>query len=305
VADTRSSNERLVGVAEQVVRSRGRRDVGQLLRDVSEAIDEHEVLTYATAIAFRILLALLFLGLAGLAFSGVIHQDQIWRRQLGPGLSRIVSPDFYRELDRSVDRVMTARRWWWLSIGLALTLWQVSSGVRALMGALDRIYETEDRRPFWLRFATSVWLAAVICIGLAIGALIVFVLRDPEGSAALRILLALGRWIVLAAILMGIIVALLRFAPSTRLRLRWLTIGSGLAIFAWLLTTWLFGWYLANFAYRAYQATFGVLSLLVVVMTYLYIASLAFLVGAEVDALLVAAQASRRSSRRRVRPSSA
>ena len=43
----------------------------------------------------------------------------------------------------------------------------------------------------------------------------------------------------------------------------------------------------ANFAYRGYQQAFGVLSLLIVVMTYLYVASVAFLVGAELDALLV------------------
>ena len=42
-----------------------------------------------------------------------------------------------------------------------------------------------------------------------------------------------------------------------------------------------------NFAYHGYQQAFGVLSLLIVVMTYLYIAAVAFLVGAELDALLV------------------
>jgi uncharacterized BrkB/YihY/UPF0761 family membrane protein len=39
---------------------------------------------------------------------------------------------------------------------------------------------------------------------------------------------------------------------------------------------------------NAYLQAFGVLSLLIVVMTYLYVASVAFLVGAELDALLVA-----------------
>ena len=38
---------------------------------------------------------------------------------------------------------------------------------------------------------------------------------------------------------------------------------------------------------NAYLQAFGVLSLLIVVMTYLYVASVAFLVGAELDALLV------------------
>ena len=57
---------------------------------------------------------------------------------------------------------------------------------------------------------------------------------------------------------------------------------------------WLFGWYIANFAYRGYQQAFGILSLLIVVMTYLYVASIAFLVGAELDALLVTEATKRR-----------
>jgi uncharacterized BrkB/YihY/UPF0761 family membrane protein len=44
--------------------------------------------------------------------------------------------------------VLTIRRWWWLSIGMVLTLWQVSSGIRALVTALDSIYEVKDRRSF-------------------------------------------------------------------------------------------------------------------------------------------------------------
>jgi hypothetical protein len=51
---------------------------------------------------------------------------------------------------------------------------------------------------------------------------------------------------------------------------------------------------------RAYQQAFGILSLVIVVMTYLYIASVAFLVGAELDALAVA-PAGERSRRRGAR----
>src|SRR2546430_17195555 len=161
MADTAGSNRAIVGLAEQVVRSRGRRDLKQLAGQVAAAMDRHGVLTDATAIAFRMLFALAFLSLTGLAFAGAVHLDGIWRHQIGPNIGRVVSPNFYRELDHSVDQVMTARRWWWLSIGLALTLWQVSSGVRALMTALDSLYEAKDRRPFWQRIGGSVgpaWL---------------------------------------------------------------------------------------------------------------------------------------------------
>src|SRR5436305_7920578 len=162
MAETAGSNRAVVGLAEQVVRSRGRRDLKRLANQVAAAMDRHGVLTDATAIAFRMLFALAFLSLTGLAFAGAVHLEGIWSHQIGPNIARIVSPNFYRELDHSVDQVLTARRWWWLSVGLVLTVWQVSSGVRALMTALDSIYEVKDRRPFRVRLGISIGLAAVL-----------------------------------------------------------------------------------------------------------------------------------------------
>jgi membrane protein len=183
---------------------------------------------------------------------------------------------------------LTTRRWWWLSIGLVLTLWQVSSGVRALMTALDSIYEVKDRRPFWVRMSISVGLAGLItvCLFLVAGILLVFG-AAASGPAPLRALLLVLRLALSAAILLFMVSLLLRFSVPEHLEVRWVTLGSSISIGIWLIATWLFGWYVSTFAYRGYQQAFGVLSLLIVVMTYLYVASVAFLVGAELDALLV------------------
>ena len=282
------SNRAVIGVAEQAAHTHRLADVKQVAREISAAMDRHGVLTDATAIAFRMLFALAFLTLTGLAFAGAVHLDSIWRHQLGPNIAHVVSANFYRELNHSVDQVLTTRRWWWLSIGLALTIWQVSSGVRALMTALDSIYEVDDRRPFWERMTISFGLALLIIASLfAIGALLLVLWAGPSGPPLLRAGLFVLRLVVSAGILIVMVSVLLRFTIPEHLEVRWLTLGSGISIAIWLLTSWLFGWYVANFGYKGYQQAFGVLSLLIVSMTYLYVASLAFLVGAELDALLV------------------
>jgi membrane protein len=288
MANAAGSNQTVVGIAEQVVRSRGRRDLKKLAGEVSAAMDRHGVLTDATAIAFRMLFALAFLTLTGLAFAGAVHLEGIWRHQLGPNVARMVSPNFYRELDHSVDQVLTARRWWWLSIGLVLTLWQVSSGVRALMTALDSIYEVKDRRPFWARMGISVALAALIVVALFLiaGALLLSA-SQTSTPAILRVGETIARFAFSAVILLFLVTALLQFTTPAHVRIKWVTLGSSITIIIWLATSWVFGWYIANFAYRGYQQAFGVLSLLIVVMTYLYVAAVAFLIGAELDALLL------------------
>src|SRR5207253_5556805 len=224
MADTAGSNRAIVGLAAQVVRSRGRRDLKQLAGQFAAAIDRHGVLTDATAIAFRMLFALAFLSLTGLAFAGAVHLDGIWRHQIGPNVARIVSPNFYRELDHSVDQVLTTRRWWWLSIGLALTLWQVSSGVRALMTALDSIYEVKDRRPFWERMAISVGLAGMVIVALFLIAAVLLVFSPTSvTSVIVRVGLTLLRLVVSAGILVAMVALLLRFTTPAHLQVKWVT----------------------------------------------------------------------------------
>ena len=293
--DAAGSNRAVVGLAEQVVRSRGRRDLKQLASQVAAAMDRHGVLTDATAIAFRMLFALAFLSLTGLAFAGAVHVEGIWSHQIGPNIARMVSPNFYRELDHSVDQVLTARRWWWLSVGLVLTVWQVSSGVRGLMTALDSIYEVKDRRPFWMRMGISIGLAALTIATLfVIAAALLLSASGRSTPAMLRVGEAILRFSFSAVVLLFLVSMLLRFTTPAHLRIKWVTLGSTITITIWLAASWLFGWYIANFAYRGYQQAFGILSLLIVVMTYLYVASIAFLVGAELDALLVTEAKKRR-----------
>jgi membrane protein len=295
MSDAAGSNRAVVGVVEQAAHTRRLRDVRQVAKEISAAMDRHGVLTDATAIAFRMLFALAFLTLTGLAFAGAVHLETVWKHQLGPNIAHVVSPNFYKELDRSVDQVLTTRRWWWLSIGLVLTLWQVSSAVRALMTSLDSIYEVKDRRPFWERMAISVGLAGAITVCLfLIGAVLLVFWPAPSGPALLRAALFFLRLVLSAPILVVMVSVVLRFTVPEHLEVRWLTLGSSFSIGIWLLASWAFAWYIANFAYKGYQQAFGVLSLLIVVMTYLYIASVAFLVGAELDALLVTEAKKRR-----------
>jgi membrane protein len=283
------SNRTVVGVTEKTTRNWKRRDPKRLASDVLAALDRHGVLTDATAIAFRMLFALAFLSLTGLAFAGAVHLDGIWSHQIGPNIARIVSPNFYKELDQSVDQVMTTQRWWWLSIGLLLTLWQVSSGVRALMTALDSIYEVDDRRPFWLRMGISIGLGALMIVALfVIAAALLLSATEPSTPAILRVGETILRFTFSAVVLLLLVAALLEFTTPAHVHIKWATLGSLITIAIWLTSSWLFGWYIANFAYRGYEQAFGVLSLLIVVMTYLYVAAVAFLIGAEIDALLVA-----------------
>ena len=63
-----------------------------------------------------------------------------------------------------------------------------------------------------------------------------------------------------------------------------MTFGSVLVVSAWFGTSLTLGWYLTSVA--DYGSVFGALATVWIVLTYLYFSSVAFLTGAEIDAMV-------------------
>lgn len=90
-------------------------------------------------------------------------------------------------------------------------------------------------------------------------------------------------WLLAAIFCSFTIAAMYRFAPHrTDARWRWLTLGSVLATLLWLAATLGFGLYVAEFA--SYQATYGSLGAVVVLLVWLYVSAYAVLLGGIVNA---------------------
>jgi membrane protein len=74
-------------------------------------------------------------------------------------------------------------------------------------------------------------------------------------------------------------------APNVKQpRFRWISVGAGVAILAWILASVLFGFYVGNFG--SYNKTYGALAGVIVFLLWLWITNLALLFGAELDAEL-------------------
>ncbi len=91
--------------------------------------------------------------------------------------------------------------------------------------------------------------------------------------------------IPVAIILMIIAVALVYyFFPNVDQPFKIVTPGSVIAVVAWLLATYGFSVYLSNFS--NYNATYGSLGGVVVLLLYFFISSITLLVGAEINAVI-------------------
>jgi membrane protein len=259
-----------------------------LVRKVITGMEEQDLLTYASAIAFQVLTALLPLALLVLSIMGFLNLDDVWTKDLAPQVKEQVSPNVFGVIDDVARHTLGSRQGWWLTVGLVFTLWQTSGVARAIMGALSRVYGDGEDRSFVRRYLTSfaLGIAVAVCVlgALAIvrfGAAIVGL--EDVGWAGKSVLIVV-QWSAALALLTTAVWVLLRFAPAHPGPHRWVSFGSALCVIAWVVTSAVFGFYVTDVA--DYGSIFGSLATAFLLMTYLYISACAFLIGAEVDAIV-------------------
>jgi membrane protein len=93
-----------------------------------------------------------------------------------------------------------------------------------------------------------------------------------------------------------VVLVLIRFAPARHQRRSLVSVSAVLVTIAWIGTSLVFNWYTTTVA--TYRSIFGSLSIVIVLMTYLYVSSLTFLCGVQIDALLRGYARGARSSAR-------
>ena len=252
-------------------RKRRRHLVHELYRRVSE----HELSIYASAIAFRALVALIPLALLALALLGELGLQNTWRNTVAPAIEpRVIHPVF-EGINASVDKIFSSDSGTLIAFAVALVIWDLSIGIGAIMGALNLVHDVEERRSTMRRALVAVGLA--VAVGTCVIGSVLLLVAAPRAGAGLDV--------VLAPLILGLGVGLLvRYAPAERPDARWASVGSLLVIVSWIVATELFRLWITYVA--SFKTAVGILAALLLLTLYVFIASAIFLIGAELDELL-------------------
>jgi membrane protein len=170
--------------------------------------------------------------------------------------------------------------------GLGLAIWSANAGAKAVIDALNVVYEEREKRSFIrlnllsLAFTTGgiaallVMVSAVVAVPLAL---------DHAGLAsASRIIIGFGRWPLLLVTLLTALGLLYRFGPSRQAaRWEWLSVGTLAAALLWIAGSSLLSWYLSNFG--NYGATYGSLGAAIGLMMWMWMSAIIVLFGAELN----------------------
>ncbi len=173
-----------------------------------------------------------------------------------------------------------------LTLGALVALWSASSGVSALQRALNIIYGVEEGRPFWKARGIALGMT-LVSSALAVVAALVAVASPALGNAIGGTLGTAIVWLRLpvAGLVMMFLWALLFYAlPDVEQRFKFITPGSVMGVVVWVVASWGFSLYVSNFG--NYDATYGSLGGVIVMLLWMYLSSVVLLLGAESNAVI-------------------
>jgi membrane protein len=221
---------------------------------VYASVSDNRLLAVAAGVAFYSLLAIFPAVAAFVSLYGLIADVSTIDSHLS--LVAGILPGGAVEILHDEVTKLAAKSGAKLSVGfivaLGVALWSANAGMKAIIDALNVVYDEKEKRSFVRLNALSLLftLIAILSLMVALAAVVVapivfaFVGRFSFSSTSIVIL----RWpllLVLAAIALA---AIYRYGPSRReARWQWLSVGSVAAAIVWLVSSVLFSWYIAKF----------------------------------------------------------
>lgn len=209
------------------------------------------------------------------------------------GLTEMLPADAARLIGEqltAVSRAEGGKTGFGLLLALGLALYGAMRGATATVTALTQVYDAEETRGFveTTLLALALTVGALVALLLAILGISVLAAVEallPFSSPAVHLLLQIGFWILAAAAISAGIALVYRYAPNRpKARWAWLTPGSILATLLWIAASLGFAFYVRQFG--SYNATYGSLGAVVVMLTWLYLIAYVLLLGGELNSEL-------------------
>lgn len=178
-----------------------------------------------------------------------------------------------------------------LSVGVFITIWSASRGMNALITGLNIAYQVKDRRPYWKiqALAIGMTLASTTMLLLAftlmvLGGKLGFYLADKLHIGTVYSMVGSWlRWPLSALVLLLTMSVNYQVLPDVQRKFRIFTLGSVVSAVLWVVVTWGFTLYAEHFG--NYNAAYGSIGGVIVLLTWLYLSGLIFLIGGQINAL--------------------
>jgi membrane protein len=204
--------------------------------------------------------------------------------------------DLKTVFDSTIDSAISKANGGAVSIGAAVTflvaLWSASNAVTSLIKGLNRTYDVDEERGLVKKKLLSLGLTALFLV-LFNAAFVLFVFGRQLGvwiagkiglGTVFSSLWNIGRWPVAVVLVMLFLSLLFYLGPNIDQDWRWVSPGSIFATLVWVIIVFGFKFYLAV---SNPGSAYGIFGALVVLLFFLYVTGLIFLLGSEMNAVIL------------------
>lgn len=247
----------------------------------------------AKAMAFSFFLALfpmllfLFSLLPYFPIQGIINE-------LYSALNEMLPADVYAKVINTMDEILTHKHTVLLSVGFLGTLVVSVNGMDSIMQAFNQSLNIIETRSFIKRKLLCLYLVLLLFVLVAVVLTIMMGYKHFTAYLLSRDLLAenfwyyamnVGKWILMIAIGLFVISSIYYVAPVKKQRLNFFSAGASLSTVLFFLVTAGFRLYIENFS--NYNALYGSIGTLIIVMLWIQLSCMILLIGYELNISIV------------------
>lgn len=178
-----------------------------------------------------------------------------------------------------------------LTVGIIGVIWSASNAMNALIKSVNEAYNVDETRSFIRVRLTAIGLTLGMVISLIFAMLLpVFgseILQFVESylgvSSPIATIFDSLRWVIGFSLLTLFLIVLFRFAPNVTLPIKHVLPGALVASVLWQVTSFGFSFYISNFG--NYDAVYGSLGSIIILMMWFYLTGTILIVGAVINVL--------------------
>lgn len=261
----------------------------ELAKRIWAEILEDDVFGRAAQLAYYFFLALFPFLICVIASLSVFGSADRGRALLFQFFANALPPSAFDLINKTFDEIIHSSGPLKMSFGIVASLWSASMGMTAVMDTLNAAYKAKENRSFLKQYAVATALTVGIALLMVVSvAIVVFgnaILKALAPGTIAAIAWKAAEWpLVLGLILLAFAITYY-FAPALTIRRwHWLTPGAIIGVLLWLAVSLGLRIYLHFF--NTYNAAYGSLGAVIVLLLWFYLSGIAVLSGAVVNGVL-------------------
>ncbi|MEW4902194.1 YihY/virulence factor BrkB family protein [Clostridium tetani] len=258
-------------------------------KNIINKIIEDEVPALASQLSYSLLLSffpfLIFL-MTLLGFSSIDNEYVLLE------LKTMLPDSAYELVYNTVIEILGTRDSNLLSFSIIFTVWTSSTGFRAVIKGINKAYDEKEKRSLPKVFLISIlstlslgFLIILTGLFLVFGQLIgLYLVQKLKMGSLFYLTWNIIRYIIILSSLVVIFALMYKFIPSRKLRWREVMPGAIFATVGWLFSSFIFSYYVNNFA--NYSRIYGSIGAVIILMVWLYLTSIIIILGGELNAFI-------------------